>query len=224
MLFKKYKTTAIGLTACICFLLVYSSCFYDDKSKPNLEYMPDMYRSPSYETYSSYQNYSNDSVKQTGITARTPVEGTVPRGFLPYPYSNTNDGYEMAGQNLKNPIIITQEVVDQGKLMYTKFCVHCHGDKGDGNGMIVANGKFPAQPPSYMGDVLMALPVGKMFHTLEFGKGMMGSHASQISQQDRWKIISYITTVFQGRTKIGEQQMAVEMPKAEEPKTETKKK
>ena len=207
MLQVKNKNVVVSILASVCLLLVYASCSHD-KSQPALEYMPDMYRSPSYETYSAFENYSphwnfaSDPLASKGTTARLAVEGTVPRGFMPYPYPNTTEGYELAGQNLKNPLVITQEVVDQGKIAYNKFCVSCHGDKGDGNGTIVANEKFPAQPPSYIGDVLMNLPIGKMFHTTEYGKGMMGSHASQVSQEDRWKIISYITTEFQKRTTI----------------------
>ena len=47
---------------------------------PGYEYMPDMYRSPSYETYSENPLFSNNS------TARQPVEGTIPRGFVPFEY------------------------------------------------------------------------------------------------------------------------------------------
>ena len=31
-----------------------------------------------------------------------------------------------------------------------------------------------------------------MYHTLTYGKGLMGSHASQLSQKDRWLVIEYI--------------------------------
>jgi len=36
-----------------------------------------------------------------------------------------------------------------------------------------------------------------MYHTLQFGKGLMGSHASQLSQKERWLVIEYIK-VLQG--------------------------
>ena len=36
--------------------------------------------------------------------------------------------------------------------------------------------------PSYS-DKLKDLPEGKMYHTLTYGKGLMGSHASQLSQK-----------------------------------------
>ena len=37
-----------------------------------------------------------------------------------------------------------------------------------------------------------------MFHTLTYGKGLMGSHASQLSQKDRWLVIEYIKVLQNG--------------------------
>ncbi len=36
------------------------------------------------------------------------------------------------------------------------------------------------------------LPEGTMFHSVTYGKGQMGSYASQLSTKQRWMIISYI--------------------------------
>lgn len=35
-----------------------------------------------------------------------------------------------------------------------------------------------------------------MFHTITFGKGLMGSHASQLTQEERWQLIHYIRVGF----------------------------
>jgi mono/diheme cytochrome c family protein len=150
--------------------------------------MPDMYRSPSYETNSV------NAMFQDSMTDRLPVAGTIPRGdFVPYPYPNTNEGYEAAGKEWKSPLEKTPENLAEGKRLFEIFCIHCHGPEGQGNGSIVANGKFPP-PPAYNGQ-LKDLPEGKMFHTLEYGKNMMGSHASQLTQKERWKIIMYVQTL-----------------------------
>ena len=74
--------------------------------------------------------------------------------------------------------------------MYSKFCVHCHGATGQADGLVAS--KLISPPPSYTSAALMALPEGKMFHTITYGKGIMGSHASQVSKEERWKIIMYI--------------------------------
>lgn len=161
-----------------------SSCGEKDKTSPGYEFMPDMYRSASYETYSENPNY------QDGMTARKPVNGTIPRGFMPYSYPNTNEGYEAAGLTLVNPILKNENVLEEGKMLYVNFCSHCHGDDGSGNGTIILNDKFPP-PPSFKTQ-LKDLPDGKMFHSITYGKNMMGAHASQISIDERWKIVHYL--------------------------------
>jgi hypothetical protein len=51
------------------------------------------------------------------------------------------------------------------------------------------------KPPAYNSDALKDLPEGKAFHTTQYGKNMMGSHASQLTASQRWKIIMYIQTM-----------------------------
>lgn len=166
----------------------------NDPLSPGVEYMPDMYRSPSYETYSVNPFYGDS------MSNRKPVPGTVTKGdrwnnvfspdAIPYPYENTPEGYEASAQN-KNPLQRTEQFVAEGKVAYEKFCVHCHGATGMGDGTIVANGKFPGPPPAYNGP-LKGLPEGKIFHSITYGKGLMGSHASQLSKTDRWKVTMYV--------------------------------
>jgi mono/diheme cytochrome c family protein len=169
-------------------VLMISSCVNDPKH-PGYEFMPDMYRSLAYKPNSVNALFSDS------MANRPPVAGTIPRGsYMPYPYPNTPEGYEAAGKDWKNPLEKSDENLAEGKRLFEIFCMHCHGAEGTGNGSITLNGKF-APPPSYSGDALKELPEGKMYHTLEYGKNMMGSHASQLSQTERWKIIMYVQTL-----------------------------
>jgi hypothetical protein len=36
------------------------------------------------------------------------------------------------------------------------------------------------------------MPEGTMFHSVTYGKGMMGSYASQLTTKQRWMVIHYI--------------------------------
>jgi mono/diheme cytochrome c family protein len=167
------------------------SCRQDPLS-PGVEYMPDMYRTPARKAYVNYD--FPDS-----MMARMPVAGTIPYSEspdgrydnLPYPFPNTAEGYEAAGSQLKNPVALTDFTLDEGKILYGKYCIMCHGDNGQGDGTLVQRDKFPP-PPAYNGAQLKDLPEGKMFHTVTYGKGLMGSHASQLSKTERWKIIHYV--------------------------------
>jgi mono/diheme cytochrome c family protein len=118
-----------------------------------------------------------------------PVKGTIPRGFTPYAYPNTPEGYAASDSN-KNPLTVTPQLQAQGEVLYGKFCVHCHGASGAGDGAVGA--KLPGAPPSYLSPAIIALSDGKMFHSISYGKGLMGAHASMLTQQERWELILYI--------------------------------
>jgi mono/diheme cytochrome c family protein len=172
-----------------------AACTYDDFKTPGYEFMPEMYRSPSYETYSSNPLFADS------MTARQPVAGTIARGDaifndydrLPYVYPNTTEGYEAAGANLTNPLENTPDNFAEGKRLYDNYCTHCHGATGAGDGMVVQrNGP---KPPAYNSDQLKDLPVGKMFHTIHYGKNMMGPHSSMLTPTQRWKIVLYIQSL-----------------------------
>lgn len=182
-------------------LLMMSSCSTDPLS-PGIEYMPDMYRSPAIEEYVDYGEMK-DRISDSAaviISARVPVLGTIPYAEdetkahfnFPYPYDNTPEDYERAGAELRNPVPYNESVYLEAKAKYQIMCVHCHGEKGDGQGHLVKIGKFPP-PPAYQG--IAGLSPGKMFHTMHYGKGNMGSHAGQLTKEDRWKLVHYVQTL-----------------------------
>ncbi len=176
-----------------------TSCVRDENS-PGYEYMPDMYRSPAVEAYVDYGEV-RDTLRygvMQNLSARHPVAGTVPMSEqlmndMPYPYANNIEGYERAGEFLKSPLAQTEANISEGQSIYISFCVHCHGAEGAGNGAVVAIGGHPA-PGAYNG-ALKDLEEGKMFHTLTYGKGVMGSHASQLTKEERWKVLCYVKTL-----------------------------
>lgn len=167
-------------------------------NSPGWEYMPDMYRSSSYETN------SGNGIFADSMSNRKPVAGTISQGWIdnseysilkvPYPYKNDSAGYEDAGKNIRNPLPASEVVIAEGKDKYDKFCSHCHGGTGGGDGSVVTVGNFPP-PPAYNSPQLKNLSEGKMFHSLQYGKGMMGSHASQLTAEERWKILRYVQTL-----------------------------
>lgn len=168
------------------------SCGKGDPNSPGVEYMPDMYRSPSIEVYVDYDNPNQISVMEPvkGTIVFTEDEANEMYNF-PYPYENTFEDYERAGLELTSPIPMTETTVEEGKVIYQRFCLHCHGKTGQGDGGVPSNSEYPP-PPAYNSNNLKTLPAGKMFHTITYGKGMMGSHASQLSKKDRWTVIQYV--------------------------------
>ena len=182
----------IGLTACTT-----------DPNSPGVEYMPDMYRSPAIEAYVDYGQEPYEvgeevaRAQRTPPSSRKPVPGTIPfRGedqlafALPYAFGQTPEEYERAGLELSSPLVTNQANIEAGEKVYVAMCTQCHGTEGKGDGALSRNGHI-AGIPSYS-DKLKDLPEGKMYHTLTWGKGLMGSHASQLSQRQRWEVIEYI--------------------------------
>lgn len=167
-----------------------SSC-YHSKKNPGYEYAPNMYDALAYNPDQPNTNFKD------GKTAQKPVTGTTPVGWSRFNYENTLEGYQAAGAEMKNPFAGDSSVLAEGKVLYTNFCGHCHGADGKGDGSIIALGKFPP-PPSYStgtssrGGAMKDLTDGKIYHTITYGINLMGSHASQISPEERWKIVMYV--------------------------------
>tara|TARA_B100000963_G_C22635899_1_gene677566 strand:+ start:196 stop:795 length:600 start_codon:yes stop_codon:yes gene_type:complete len=159
---------------------------------PGYEYMPNMYRSPSYETYSENPLFSNNS------TARRPVEGTIARGTMPFEYENSLEDYLRAGDELKNPLVSTEKHIEDGEALYGMFCAHCHGKNGNGKGSVThpVYGAIPAYNDRVQirrtGTTMSELKDGNLYHAITYGLNAMGPHASQVTPEERWKIICYI--------------------------------
>lgn len=166
-----------------------------------IEYMPDMKHSRALETYVS------SAVFADGKAAQLPVKGTIARGFLPYNYENTSEDYERAGVEVRSPFnnIEHGDALANGKNLYNIYCAVCHGKTGKADGALIENGKYPP-PPSYFRSDILELPEGKMFHSITYGKNLMGDYSSQLSQEERWQVVSYIKDM-QVKHLIKEQKM-----------------
>ena len=121
-----------------------------------------------------------------GIGMRTPVPGTVPRGFLPYAYAGQPDS---AGKYLANPLPASAAVVERGHRKFLTFCSPCHGNFGRGDSRLA--GQFP-NPPTLHSDKVRQWPDGNIYHVITEGQNVMPSYASQISRDDRWTIVHYV--------------------------------
>ena len=165
-----------------------SSCGGD--SDPGYEFMPNMYRSPSLETY------GENTI--TGMNALQPVEGTVARGHLStFNYDGTLEGY-LAGGIAVNPVENNDKNLAEGKALYGMFCEHCHGATGAGDGTI-KHAIYSAVPHYNDGKLkrragvpMNELKAGHIFHTITYGLNAMGPHATQINEEERWKITLYV--------------------------------
>jgi mono/diheme cytochrome c family protein len=183
------KMRILGITVItIAATIVITSC--KDKRSTGWEYAPNMYEHIAYDPDQPNPNFKD------GKTAQRPPAGTIPVGFVPFDYPNTKDGYELAGTEVKSTLPQTQANFAEGQVLFEHFCSPCHGMTGQGDGLVVAHG-FPA-PPSYSkgqssrGGAMKDLTDGKIYHTITYGVNAMGSYASQLAPEERWKVIMYV--------------------------------
>jgi mono/diheme cytochrome c family protein len=175
---------------------------------PGLEYAPNMYHSVAYEPLSQITDeqagawansldngrgeyFNSNKYNPFNMNMRLPVANTVRRnanGWLPYRGTNDTTGLRLADQ-LVNPLQSSQAILDQGKALYDINCKHCHGAKGAGDGKVAD--KYPGVA-NLNSDAIKGVSEGHIFHVITYGKGLMGSHGSQVSDEDRWKIARYV--------------------------------
>ena len=161
---------------------------------PGLEYAPDMYHAIPMDPYSQIEGNYN-KYNPHGMNLRMPVSGTVARGKMGYFNYIGKDSAEVAGRELKSPLAVTPQVLDEGKVLYSRFCAHCHGESGEGDGLV--GQKFKGVP-SYTAGRVATLPAGHIYHVITFGKGRMMPHGSQVNPEERWKIVAYVQTLQKG--------------------------
>ena len=121
-----------------------------------------------------------------GFSMQTPVEGTISRGFIPYPYK---DQPELAAKNLINPLTYTKENLDLGKKKFDTYCSPCHGYFGEGDSRL--RGQFP-NPPSIHSQKVREWTDGRIFHVITEGQNVMPSYSSQLTREEKWATILYI--------------------------------
>ncbi len=172
---KKYIKFSIVL------LVVTAMISCADKRTPQVQYMPDMYVSVPYNTNGA------DGINGKPVNMK-PVAGTIARGNVPYEYADTNADYERAKLELKSPLEKNEANLENGKKMYDIYCISCHGKKGDGNGVLSQREKFEGIPNYKDRDITE----GNIYHVIMYGKGLMGSHASQLTDKERWQVVQYV--------------------------------
>ncbi|MBA6152232.1 c-type cytochrome [Gelidibacter maritimus] len=170
------------LTILMVVLVFFASC--QNKSKPNYQFFPDMYEPIGYEAYSEVEFLPD------GMEAKLPAEGAIARGHVPFDIDGSIEGYNLAKASLVSPLDSTQIDGVKGGQLYDIYCAVCHGKKGDGQGILVQREKILGVPA--FDDQGRALTQGSVYHTIHYGKNVMGSYANQLNEEERWQVVDYV--------------------------------
>lgn len=158
----------------------------NDKS-PNYQYFPNMYESVAYEAYSE-SNAFNSPYGLDDKEGQLPPKNTIKRGFVPYEYPHTTEGYNAAKVNSKSPLDAASIDMTKAQELFDVYCAICHGTAGDGKGKLVKQEKFLGVP-NYAD---REITEGSVYFVETYGLNAMGSHANQLSQKERWMVAAYV--------------------------------
>ena len=156
-------------------LLVAGSAGCDDQIK-RVPWFKTMNRQVSVETYEA--------------AAMLPPEGAVPLGAPLH--------YDLAAADtlLTNPVTAEPAAVERGGILYTQFCVMCHGASGAGDGPVVGPNRFPASyaPMNLTRPEAIALSDGYIFGIIGNGRALMPSYR-RVPADERWYLVHYVRSL-----------------------------
>lgn len=207
MMLKKYT---IGSVLIACTVTVALSGCTAEGDRTGREYAPNMYHSVAYEPLTQITDenagawvnsldnnrgeyFNSNKYNPNRMNMRMPPANTVKRnkfGWLPFRQKAVpKDSIAIVSAGLKNPLDSTVAVLADGKALFAMYCKHCHGASGAGDGKVAD--KY-AGVANLKGEAYLGISEGHIFQVITNGAGLMASHASQISPEDRWKISKYV--------------------------------
>ncbi|TAE73048.1 MAG: hypothetical protein EAZ85_08260 [Bacteroidetes bacterium] len=197
------KLQKISALALLIGGLVFTTACHRNPNDPGTEFAPQMYLSKGYEPYSQTEK---NKINPYGMNMRLPAQNTVARrssnivtgesnhqgDLMYYAIGKGDAGLLEAEKSLNPPFDADDKALEDGKTLYVRYCSPCHGEAGDGKGKVAGLYKGV---PNYKADAYKNLNSGHIFHVITHGKGRMWSHASQLSPEERWKVVYYVHTL-----------------------------
>jgi mono/diheme cytochrome c family protein len=209
----------IGLASVVLSAFTFTGCVADSDSAgleymPDMYRSPAI---EPYVDYAEIRGREKSGLK-TKLSAMTPPLGSIPyygtnseevslmlpysrnpssefwitHGLRDFKFSSQNE-YELAKEDNQNPLVLTplnaEKILKEGKEIYSSKCMHCHGEKGDGNGPMVLSQAYNGVP-NYADR--SALSNGQIFYSIYYGKGSMGAHGSMLDKKEIWTLVHYV--------------------------------
>ncbi|OFY83897.1 MAG: hypothetical protein A3F72_07825 [Bacteroidetes bacterium RIFCSPLOWO2_12_FULL_35_15] len=96
---------------------------------------------------------------------------------------------------IKNPFASDQKSINSGKIIYTTYCISCHGEEGKGDG--AASLSIKNKPADHSGKKMQTQSDGAIFWKLTEGRPALDmiSYKFVLSENERWDLVNYIRTL-----------------------------
>jgi mono/diheme cytochrome c family protein len=173
------RTFALALAAAAAL----TACRGQTSDQPPIHIVPDMDWQPRY-------NPQGESAFFEDHRAMRPlVAGTVAQGEL-----REDTGFHTGKVGdlylAKVPFDVNEQVLSRGQQRFNIYCTPCHDQTGSGNGVVIQRG-YPI-PVNLASEHTRGLPDGEIFEVISRGVRNMPAYNTQIPEQDRWAIVSWV--------------------------------
>ena len=184
-------------------LLLFSGCRGMHSEKTPIHINPNMDRQEK------FIGQQKNMLFENSMSMRQPVPGTIARGYLREDAAFFRGRDENGDFITDMPIAVTRDVLLRGQERYNIYCAVCHGESGDGKGIIMVGnggkgyGYVPA--PDYHTDRFREMANGYYYEIISNGtpSGTMPGYAQQIPVADRWAITAYIRALQRSQNAAG---------------------
>jgi mono/diheme cytochrome c family protein len=163
-------------------------------TKPPLEVFPDMDRQ------AKYQPQGRSAFFADGRADRPIPTGVVARGNL------RADNHLAAGKTASGEwaagfpaeVTVDNVLMDRGRDRYMIYCAPCHGQLGDGRGIVASYGWGAVA--SFHSDAIRNQSDGEIYNTIANGKNTMYGYGDKLDLKDRWAVVAYVRALQRAHT------------------------
>ena len=172
-----------------------------------------------------YKAQGENTFFADGRDARPPVAGTVARGTGLQPAKVFAADFKRAeslnpsfvsGKDAKGAFLagfpekslsftngklndykVSQYTLDVGRGKFQIYCAVCHGQAGDGNGIMKVRSAIEGDAAivtiaSLQTPIIRAYPNGQIYDVIANGKNTMMGYADKLSPEERWAVVAYV--------------------------------
>ncbi len=98
-----------------------------------------------------------------------------------------------SANSVTNPTENNEATLKSAKTLYVSMCAPCHGEKGKGDGPAAV--ALNPKPADHTSKEIQNESDGSLYWKLTNGRGAMQSYKTQLTDKQRWGLISYIRTL-----------------------------
>lgn len=187
-----------------CVVVALSGCGESEKSSRGIDFMPEMYNHPGYESQTARAVTDGKTVRHVPMMFNA-IEGTVSRDGAAYDIAPTDFA---AAKALVNPLTPNTAVLKRGQHLFNSTCAMCHGRDGDATNGYVAPTKdrpdrFGGVPSINTANVAL-MADGEIYHLISRGRNRMADLSAQLLPADRWAVVLYASALARATQAVGD--------------------